>query len=164
MTNDATDQPGDNRIEFPDELEVLITRDFAAPREMVFDVHTKPEHVRETIAPFDEVVTECSIDLRVGGDYRYVFVTPDGVECAFHGTYLEVEPPYRTVQTWVFEGWADVEAVESMDLRERDGVTTLSYRLRFADRPGRDHMTSFDGHEANFDKVASYLASLLDTP
>jgi uncharacterized protein YndB with AHSA1/START domain len=55
-------------IEFPNELEVVVTREFDAPIELVFDVFTKPEHVRNHIAPFGEEVTECSIDLRVGGD------------------------------------------------------------------------------------------------
>ena len=69
------------------------------------------------IAPFGEQVTECSIDLRVGGNYHFVFVTDDGTECSFRGTYLEVEPPTRTVETWLFEGWPDAEAVETMDLQ-----------------------------------------------
>jgi uncharacterized protein YndB with AHSA1/START domain len=47
----------------------------------------------------------CSIDLRVGGDYHIVFVTDDGRECSFRGTYLEVEPPTPTVETWLFDGW-----------------------------------------------------------
>ena len=54
----------------------------------------------------------CSIDLRVGGNYHFVFVTDDGPECSFRGTFLEVEPPTRTVETWLFEGWPDAEAVE----------------------------------------------------
>ena len=151
-------------VEFPSELEILITREFEAPMQLVFDVFTKAEHVRNTIAPFGEVVTECSIDLRVGGDYHFVFVTDDGVECSFRGTYLEVEPPTRSVQTWRFEGWPDTEAVETMDLREVDGVTTLTWRLAFRDQAGRDHMTRYDGIEASFDNVAAYLRSLLESP
>src|SRR6185437_7002965 len=65
---------GSSVIEFPSELEILITREFEAPIALVFDVFTKEEHVRKTIAPFGEVVTECSIDLRVGGDYQFIFV------------------------------------------------------------------------------------------
>jgi uncharacterized protein YndB with AHSA1/START domain len=149
-------------IEFPSDLEIVITREFDAPIALVFDVFTKPEHVRKTFAPFGEEVTVCSIDLRVGGNYHIVMVTDDGTECSFRGTYLEVEPPTRTVETWLFEGWPDAEAVESMDLHETDGVTKLTYRLAFRDQAGRDHMTKFDGHEANFDNVEGYLRSLLD--
>ena len=149
-------------IEFPNDLEIVITREFDAPIALVFDVFTKPEHVKKTFAPFGEKVTICSIDLRVGGDYHIVMVTDDGTECSFRGTYLEVEPPTRTVQTWLFEGWPDAEAVESMDLQETDGVTKLTHRLAFRDNAGRDHMTKYDGLEANFDNVEDYLRSLLD--
>ena len=149
-------------IEFPNDLEIVVTRDFDAPIQLVFDVFTKPEHVRKTIAPFGEKVTECTIDLRVGGSYHFVFVTDDGIECSFRGTYLEVEPPTRTVETWLFEGWPDAEAVETMDLQETDGVTKLTWKLAFRDKAGRDHMTKFDGVEANFDNVEDLLRSLLD--
>jgi uncharacterized protein YndB with AHSA1/START domain len=149
-------------IEFPNDLEIVITREFDAPIALVFDVFTKPEHVRKTFAPFGEEVTVCSIDLRVGGNYHIVMVTDDGTECSFRGTYLEVEPPTRTVQTWLFDGWLHAEAVESMDLRETDGVTKLTHRLAFRDKTGRDHMTKYDGLEAQFDNVEDYLRSLLD--
>ena len=149
-------------IEFPSDLEILLTREFEAPIELVFDVLTKPEHVSRTIAPYGEEVKECSIDLRVGGNYHFVFVTDDGIEMSFRGTFLEVELPTRTVQTWLYDGWPDVEAVESVELHETDGVTKLTHRLAFRDKAGRDHMTKFDGLEANFDNVEDLLRSLLD--
>ena len=151
-------------IDFPSGLEIVVSREFDAPIELVFDVSTKPEHVRKTFAPYGEEVTECSIDLRVGGTYHFVFVTHDGTECSFRGTYLEVEPPTRTVQTWLFDGWPDAHAVESMDLHEANGVTKLTYRLAFRDQAGRDHMTKFDGLLANFDNLEDYLRSLLLDP
>jgi uncharacterized protein YndB with AHSA1/START domain len=149
-------------IEFPNDLEIVITREFDAPIQLVFDVFTKEEHVRKTFAPFGEEMTVCTIDLRVGGNYHFVMVTDDGIECSFRGTFLEVEPPTRSVQTWLFDGWPDAEAVESMDLHETDGVTKLTYRLAFRDQAGRDHMTKYDGLEANFDNVEDHLRSLLD--
>lgn len=150
-------------IEFPNELEILITREFDAPIQLVFDVFTKTEHVRKTFAPFGEEVTVCSIDLRVGGDYHYVMVTDDGTEMSFRGTYLELQPPTRIVDTWLFEGWPDADAVETVDLHETNGVTKLTWRLAFRDKAGRDHMDKFDGIEASFDNVEDYLRSLLDT-
>jgi uncharacterized protein YndB with AHSA1/START domain len=153
---------GTSVIEFPSELEIVTTREFDAPLELVFDVLTKPEHVRNWFAPFEDEVTECSIDLRVGGSYHIVFVTPDGRECSFRGTYLEVEPPTRTVATWLFEGWPDADAVESVDLRETDGVTTLTMKMAFSDKAGRAHMTKSDGQEDSFNKLEDYLRSLLD--
>ena len=149
-------------IEFPTELAILTTREFDAPMELVFDVLTKPEHVRHWFAAFEDKVTLCSIDLRVGGSYHQVAVTPDGTECSFRGTYLEVEPPVRTVQTWQFDGWPGVEAVETMELHEINGVTTMKLLLAFRDQAGRDHMTRFDGQESSWDHLEDYLTSLLD--
>ena len=156
----TTDRHGSAAIEFPNDLDIVVTRELDAPIQLVFDVATKPEHVRKTFAPFGEEVTVCSIDLRVGGDYHFVMVTDDGTECSFRGTYLEVEPPTRTAQTWVFDGWPGVEAVESMDLHETGGVTTVTYKLSFRDQAGRDHMTKYDGLLANFDHEAALLRSL----
>jgi uncharacterized protein YndB with AHSA1/START domain len=153
---------GSSVIEFPSELEIVTTREFEAPIALVFDVLTKPEHVSKWFAPFECKVTECSIDLRVGGNYHIVFVTGDGTECSFRGTYLEIEPPTRTVETWQFEGWPDAEAVESVDLHEANGVTKLTMRLAFRDKAGRAHMTKSDGQEDSFDKMEDYLRSLLD--
>ena len=149
-------------IEFPNDLEIVTTREFDAPIALVFDVLTKPEHVSKWFAPFTDLVTECSIDLCVGGNYHIVFVTEDGRECSFRGTYLEVDPPTRTVQTWLFEGWPDAHAVESVDLQETDGVTKLTMKLAFRDEAGRAHMTKSDGQEDSFNKMEDYLRSLLD--
>jgi uncharacterized protein YndB with AHSA1/START domain len=149
-------------IEFPSELEIVTTREFDAPVELVFDVLTKPEHVSKWFAPFTCEVTECSIDLRVGGSYHIVFVTEDGSECSFRGTYSEVEPPTRTVATWLFEGWPDAEAVESVVLEETEGVTKLTMSMMFRDKAGRDHMTTSEGQEDSFNKLEDYLRSLLD--
>ncbi len=148
-------------IEYPSELEIVTTREFDAPIGLVFDVLTKPEHVRHWFAPFEDKMTVCSIDLRAGGDYHMVFVTPDGKECSFRGTYLEVEPPAWIVQTWLFEGWPDAEAVEKDTLKETDGVTKLTVTMVFRDKAGRDHMTKHDGQESSFDKLEDYLMSLL---
>jgi len=168
----TTSRRGSTLFEFPNELEVLITRAFDAPIALVFDVLTKPEHVRVWGAYPSDPMTECSIDLRVGGNYHYSFVAEDGTECSFRGTYLEVEPPIRTVETWLFGGWPDTEAVETWELHEDDGVTTLTMRLAFRDQAGRDHypanaqnvdeLTSSDGPPASFDAMEDILRSLLD--
>ena len=146
-------------IDFPNELEIVTTREFDAPIELVFDALTKPEHVTKWF--FDRELQTCSIDLRVGGDYRYVFVDDDGTEMVFRGTFLEVEPPTRTVETWLYDGWPDAEALESIDLRETDGVTTLTISLAFSDKAGRDHMTKFDGFVSSLDRMQDLLRSLL---
>jgi uncharacterized protein YndB with AHSA1/START domain len=150
-------------VEFPSDLEIVTTRQFDAPLELVFDVWTNPEHVSKWFAPFDCVVTKCSIDLRAGGSYHIVFVTEDGTECSFVGTFLEVEAPTRTVATWLFEGWPDAEAVETVELHETDGVTTLSMTMVFRDQAGRGHMTGGSGgQQSSFDHMEDYLRSLLE--
>jgi len=163
---------GSARIEFPNELDILITRQFDAPIALVFDVLTKPEHVSKWGATPPDRMKECSIDLRVGGTYHYSFVTPDGTECSFRGTYLEVERPFRTVELWLFEGWPDAEALETWQLHETDGVTTVTMRLAFRDKAGRDHypanaqnadeLTSPNGVLDSFDAMEDILRSLLD--
>jgi uncharacterized protein YndB with AHSA1/START domain len=158
----APDRHGSAVITFPNELEVVITREFDAPIVLVFDVLTKPEHVSKWGATTPDRMTECSIDLRVGGKYHSSFVTGDGTVFSFSGTYLEVEPPVRTVETWHFNCWPDVEAVETMELQERDGVTTFTWRLAFRDKAGRDHMTSFDGQQDSLDEMEYILRSLLN--
>jgi uncharacterized protein YndB with AHSA1/START domain len=147
-------------VEFPSELEIQLTREFEAPIQLVFDVLTKEEHMVHTIAPYGEVVTKCSIDLRVGGEYHYIFLSDEGMEMSFRGTFLEVEPPTRSVQTWIYDGWVGVEAIESVNLSESGGVTTMVYRLAFPDEAARAHMGSTHGLEANFDNVDTYLKSL----
>ncbi len=156
---------GSSVIEFPSELEIVTTREFDAPVELVYDVLTQPEHVRHWFAPFDDRMTVCEIDLRVGGDYHLVFVTPDGKECSFRGTYLELERPTRIVDTWWFEGWGpDTDAVETTVLEETDGVTKLTMTIAFRNAGGRAHMTMTgpDGQGDSFNKMEDYLRSLLE--
>jgi uncharacterized protein YndB with AHSA1/START domain len=156
-----TNRHGSSVIEYPSALEIVTTRAFDAPIELVYDVLTKPEHVRHWFAPFEDTVTVCDIDLRVGGAYHIVFVTPDGTECSFRGTYVELEPPTRVVDTWLFDGWPDAWADETVALHEVDGVTTVTMTMTFRDQAGRDHMTRHDGQEDSYDKLEDYLASLL---
>jgi uncharacterized protein YndB with AHSA1/START domain len=122
---------GSATVEFPSDREVLVTRQFNAPAELVFDVLTKPEHVSGWFAakPLDCQV--CEIDLRVGGEYHFEgFIMDDDVTtCSFRGTYLEIKRPVRTVETWVFEGRPDDSAVETVELHEEDGVTTMTPSL-----------------------------------
>lgn len=151
---------GSSVIEFPSALEIVTTRKFDAPLELVFDVLTQPEHVRHWFAAFEDEVIACSIDLRVGGDYRIDVVTADGTPMSFSGTYSEVERPTRIVATWLFDGWPGVEAVESTELAESDGVTTMTITIMFNDQAGRDHMNKFDGQESSWDHLEDYLRSL----
>jgi len=159
---------GSATVEFLGDREALITRRFDAPAELVFDVLTQPEHVRVWFTDGDQDLEVCEIDLRVGGEYHYVGVFDDGVKCSFHGTFLEVERPVRTVETWVFDGRPDDEAVETVELHEQDGVTTMTVRLEFKDRASRDSTTwtaddglhAADGMQGSYNNLEDLLTEL----
>ena len=168
-----TNRHGTTVREYPSELEIVTTRTFDAPIALVFDVLTRPEHVRRWWATGGDKMTICEIDLRVGGDFHNVFVTPDGKECSFRGTYLEIDPPTRLINTWLFEGWLDAWATETHALSEVDGVTTLTTTTAFRDKAGRAHMAraheaaaeSHDnnGQDASFDAMEDLLSSLVES-
>jgi uncharacterized protein YndB with AHSA1/START domain len=151
-------------IELPNDREIVITRAFDAPIARVFDVFTTRD--RAEMARFEaEELTVCEIDLRVGGNYHQVFVGDDGTETSFHGAFLEIEPPTRVVATWLYDGWPDAEAVESIELHETHGVTTLTYRLAFRDQAGRDHLPNIaNGVVANCDNIEDLLSARRDPP
>ncbi len=151
-------------IDLPNDRELVITRAFDAPIARVFDVFTTRD--RAEMARFEgEELTVCEIDLRVGGTYHQVFVGDDGTAGSFHGSFLEIEPPTRVVATWLYDGWPDAEAVESIELHETQGVTTLTYRLAFRDQVGRAPLPKIaNGIVANFDKVEDLLSSRRDPP
>jgi uncharacterized protein YndB with AHSA1/START domain len=161
---------GSTTLEFPSDREMLTTRKFDVPAELLFDVLTKPEHVRVWFTGGNNELEVCEIDLRVGGEYRHVGVFDDGVRCSFHGTFLEIERPVRTKVTWVFDGRPEDEAVETTTLHEEDGVTTMTTLLVFKDTSGLDSMfehapghrddptIAIDGMQASFDKLEDHLA------
>ena len=153
---------GTAQVTLPTDCEILITRHFEAPVETVWRAVTEPRHVLRWWGPDWCPLVACEIDFRVGGAWRYLSLDTDGNQLGWHGTYLEIEAPTRIVATWLFEGWPDADAVESVDLRETDGVTKLTMTLAFRDKAGRDHMTRSDGQEDSFNKMEDYLRSLLE--
>ena len=151
-------------IEVGKDRDVVITREFEAPATLVFDVLTKPEHVSRWF--FNRELKECSIDLRVGGSYRFTSVMNNGTVMSFYGTFLEIERPARLVDTWFFDLWPDVEAVESVELLEANGVTKMINTLRFSDQAGLDRMveSGFGGIQESYDRTEDLLKSLLGAP
>jgi len=111
---------------------ILMTRLFDAPRHLVFDAMTKPEHVQQWWGRLGEgySVPVCEIDLRVGGRWRFVNRHPRG-EVAFYGEYREVTPPSRIVFTEIFEQFPDSVSVVTTDLTEEDGSTRLTVTVRY---------------------------------
>lgn len=105
---------------------IVTRRVVNAPRSLVFDAFTKPEHLKRWMGPRALAMVRCESDLRVGGRWRMVYGTPDGQEFGFHGVFREITRPERIVRTFVFERVPDAEAVETFLLEERDGKTTIS--------------------------------------
>jgi uncharacterized protein YndB with AHSA1/START domain len=120
---------GSAKLTFPSDTQIHITRDFAAPKHLVYQAVTTPELVRRWWNAKRGEVTHCEIDLREGGKWRYVMETPDGIEVAFHGEYREIVPNERVVSTEAYEGAPDPDenaTVNTMTLTENDGTTTLT--------------------------------------
>jgi uncharacterized protein YndB with AHSA1/START domain len=153
---------GSATTELISDCEVKTERAFDAPMTLVFDALTKTEHVRVHFSPDPEPLHICEIDLRVGGTYHYAWYAPGGFECSFRGTFLEIERPTRIVSTWLFEGWPDDEAVETVTLAEVDGVTTMTNILRFRDRASLgDHFQGDnEGMQTSLDQLEDFLAGL----
>ena len=117
------------KLTFPSDTQILITREFAAPKHLVYRAVTEPELVKRWWHANRGEVTFCEIDHRVGGKWRFVSKTPDGFEVAFHGEYKEIVPNERVVQTEAYEGAPDPDdsaTLNTMTLSEQDGRTTLT--------------------------------------
>ncbi|APR85012.1 Putative glutathione S-transferase-related transmembrane protein [Minicystis rosea] len=130
-------------LELPSDREILITRSFSAPTHLVFEAMTRPEHVKRWWSPRSRgVMLVCDIDLRVGGGYRYVMRTNDGMEVGFSGKYLEIDAPHRVVQTEVFDPFPDSPAMVTVTLTEHAGTTKLASLSRYPSKEVRDMVIS----------------------
>ena len=127
-------------LTLPSDTEILMVREFDAPRELVFKAYTTPEYVRRWWAGKRGNVTIAEIDLRVGGQWRYVMVADGGFEVAFHGEYQEIVPNEKLVNTEIFEGAPEAGAAivtctfEDLD----DGRTKLSMLTAVGTKEIRD--------------------------
>lgn len=154
----------DLALEFPSDTEMLITRTFRAPRQLVWNAMTKPEHVRNWYGPRNTRLTSCEIDFRVGGRWRYVMRTPDGASVAFSGEFLVIQPPERIVQTWRFEPYADAESVETVTLQARGDSTLMTTHVRHKTKEHRDgHLNAGmePGMRETFQRLDDLLARII---
>jgi uncharacterized protein YndB with AHSA1/START domain len=127
-------------VTLPKDDQILITREFDAPRHLVYRAWTEPELVRRWWAGQRGTVTSAEIDLRVGGTWRYVMNTHDGVEVGFHGEFREIVPDERIVSTEVYEGAPEGEpAVNLITFTEEPGDrTTLAILTQLESQEVRD--------------------------
>jgi uncharacterized protein YndB with AHSA1/START domain len=131
-------------LTLPTDEQILITREFAAPKHLVYKAWTTPELVKRWWNAKRGEVTVAEIDLRVGGKWRYVMVADGGLEVGFHGEYLEIVPNERIVSTEVYEGLpegvTDEEGgtVNTATFIEADGRTKLTILVQAASKVSRD--------------------------
>ena len=128
----------------PSDREIRMTRLFDAPRALVFEAMSKPEHIRNWWGNLGEgySVPVCEVDLRVGGKWRFVNRTPKGEEAAFYGEYREINPPDRLVFTEIFEPYPDAVSVVTSVLTEENGKTRLTATVEYPSREVRDMVKS----------------------
>jgi uncharacterized protein YndB with AHSA1/START domain len=124
----------------PSDREIRMTRLFDAPRALVFEAMTKPEHIKHWWGNLGDgySVPVCEVDLRVGGKWRFVNRTPKGELAVFYGEYREVAPPGRVVFTEFFEPFPDTESVVTAVLTEENGKTRITATVAYPSREVRD--------------------------
>ena len=147
------------------ERELVITREFDAPRHLVFEAFTRPEHLRRWLGGLPGwEMTVCDMDVRVGGKYRWVWKSSDGHSMGMSGEYREVSPPDRLVSTEKFdESWYPGTAVGTIVLTERGGRTTLTQTMLYDSREARDAVVASpmeEGVGVSYDRLEEVVRGL----
>jgi len=159
------DRTGSAVVTLPSDLEIQVVRNFDAPADLVFEVWTTPEHIRNWWGYPEHEMTVCEMELRVGGTYRFAAQIPDFGEMAFHGVNLEIDRPRRLVSTEIYEAFPDVEAVNTLTLEEADGVTTMTILSRYPTKEVRDGVIASGmehGLQVSLNRAEAILLSLQD--
>jgi uncharacterized protein YndB with AHSA1/START domain len=153
---EATTNSQSATVTLPTDRQILITREFDAPKHLVYRAYTTPELVKQWWNAKRGEVTIAEIDLRVGGTWRWVMISNGGMEVGFHGEYREIVPNERIVSTEVFEGMPDAHSVNTLTLTENDGRTTLTILVEHEKQEHRDaHINS--GMEAGLQDALDLL-------
>jgi uncharacterized protein YndB with AHSA1/START domain len=150
---------GKLKLSTPSDREIRMTREFDAPRDLVFEAHSSCEHLQNWWGPRRYEVAECDIDFRPGGKWRVVHKGPDD-EHEFYGEYREIVPPEKIVWTFEWGGLPGHVSVETMTLEEHDGKTTLTATSVYdtvEDRDGMLDSGAADGAAETWDRLDEYL-------
>jgi uncharacterized protein YndB with AHSA1/START domain len=137
----AATTSGTAKVTLPADNQILITREFSAPRRLVWKAYTTPDLVKRWWSGQKGTVTSADIDLRVGGRWRYVMVADGGFEVAFRGEFREIVPDERLVNTEIFEGIPDADdhaGLVTVTLTEKDGRTFMDMLCEYRDKTDRD--------------------------
>ena len=148
----------------PSDHEIRMTRLFDAPRHLVFEAMTKPEHVRRWWGCLGDgySVPVCEIDLRPGGRWRFVNRHPNG-EAAFHGEYREITPPSRLVFTEIFEDFPDTVSVVTTEFADENGKTRMTATVQYPSKDVRDMVMASGmsvGAGISYDRLEDLVAEL----
>lgn len=155
-------------LTMPAANQVRITRQFSAPRPLVWDAYTIPALVRRwLLGPPGWTMPVCDIDLRVGGKYRYVWRDPNGVEMAMGGTYRTIAQPSQIQSTQLFDAdWTGGETLETLDLIELEDHTRVEITVVYASEAARDaalRTGMADGMEMSFANLDALLVTMPDS-
>jgi uncharacterized protein YndB with AHSA1/START domain len=159
--------PDSFKVSTPSDREIQVTRDFGAPRRLVFDAFTKPELVRRwLLGPPGWTMPVCEIDLRVGGAYRYVWLSEkDGSHMAMGGVFLEVIPLERLVATEKFDDvWYPGEALDTTVFVEMRGITRTTITVLYESKQARDTARRSGmeyGMAAGYDRLETFLSTFI---
>jgi uncharacterized protein YndB with AHSA1/START domain len=151
-------------VSTPSDREIRMTRLFNAPRQLVFEAMTRPEHIVRWWGRLGDgySVPVCEVDLRVGGRWRFVNRHPKG-EAAFHGEYLEIDPPGRVVFTEIYEAFPDTVSVVISELVEEGAATRLVATVRYPSKDVRDAVIASGmsrGAGISYDRLEDLVAEL----
>lgn len=163
--------PQPAQVALPSDLEVRVTRQFNAPRQLVYDAHTRPELVKQWMVGYPGWdLTMCEMDVRVGGQYKWRWRNQeDGTQFGFYGTFTEVNAPSRLMHDEYYDpgevgDWGSMPVgdpcIVTLDLSEQDGVTTLVCNMKFASKEARDGAVATgmtDGMEYNYGRLDEVL-------
>ncbi|MBS0383764.1 MAG: SRPBCC family protein [Proteobacteria bacterium] len=161
--------PTPAQVTLPSDREVRVTRQFHAPRQLVYDAHTKPELIRKWMGYADWDMPVCEMDVRVGGKYRWYWKHKEsGKEFGFYGAFTEVNAPAHLAHDQYYDPGdiggsmpADDPCVVSLDLKEHNGVTTLVCNMQFASKEARDGAVATgmtDGMEFSYARLDDEFA------
>ena len=156
---------GDLKLTTRGDREIVMTRDFHAPRQLVFDAFTKPELIKRwLLGPDGWSMPVCEVDLRVGGKYRYVWRKNDGgQEMGMSGVFREVDKPARVVNTEKFdEAWYPGEAIDTTEFTEKSGRTTVTQTVLYVSKEARDGVLKSgmeSGVKRSYDRLEEILAA-----
>jgi uncharacterized protein YndB with AHSA1/START domain len=147
------------------DTQLMLSRTFDAPRDLVFEACTRPEHVKHWWGPRGTEVIVEEMDFRVGGTWRFVQRMPDGSEFPFKGEYREIVRPERVVQTFIFdvEPYSAYESVETATYTEQDGKTTISVVAQYQSIEHRDGVIASgmeSGARETYERLAEYIQEL----